>query len=213
MIKVAICDAHPVLRDGVRSALEGAGDFSIVGEAEDGASTLALARATDASVITLDLLMPGVQGVDLIRQIKHQSPSLRILVLTMLSGEILAVRALKAGASGFVTKSSTIADFVAAIRRIGGGGIYVTSEADLLALEASSTLPHQRLSEREFDVLCRIASGQPARQIATILCLSPKTISTYRTRILEKMELPHEAALVRYATRHNLIDEGSHESP
>jgi DNA-binding NarL/FixJ family response regulator len=211
MIKVAISDAHPVLREGVRTALADAGNFEVVGEAGNGASTLALADTTDAHVLTLGLVMPGIHGIELIKRIKIGNPSLRILVLTMYSEKVLAVHAYKAGASGFVTKSGPNSELIDAIRKVALGGLYVSATvAEQFASslnEKMPTLPHQRLSDREFDVLCRLASGQPVRDIAGTLCLSTKTVSTYRTRIFEKMGIPHEAALVRYAIRHQLIED------
>ncbi|AIO69806.1 response regulator transcription factor [Burkholderia oklahomensis] len=211
MIKVAICDAHPVLRNGVRIALANAGGFEVVGEAGDGESTLALARATNAHVLTLGLVMPGTHGIELIKLIKIGNPSLRVFVLTMYSEETFAVQACRAGASGFVTKSDSNSELIAAIRKVALGGVYVSAAvAERLALsvhEQDRALPHQRLSGREFDVMCRLASGQPVRDIARTLYVSAKTVSTYRTHICEKMGVPHDAALVRYAIRHKLIED------
>jgi DNA-binding NarL/FixJ family response regulator len=217
MIKVAISDAHAVTRYGVRNALESAGEFEVVGEAADGESTLALARSTEADVLTLGLVMPGIHGIQLIELIKTDSPSLRILILTMCSEAVYATQAFKAGASGFVTKHSPAADLVSAARKIASGGVYVSvAMADQFAQsfeESANALPHQRLSDRERDVFLRIASGEPLTAIARRLCLSTKTVSTHRTHILEKTGLQNDAGLVRYAFRHELLeDDGTGES-
>jgi DNA-binding NarL/FixJ family response regulator len=211
MTRILIADDHAVVRDGLRRILQSASGFEVVGEAWDSASTIALVRATAAEVLLLDLSMPGRNGMDLIRQIKEERPALRILVLTMHAEQQYAVRAFKAGASGYLTKESAGAELVAAAARIAGGGVYVSvSMAERLAqtlTESSERLPHQRLSDREFDVFQRIVDGQGISEIARELCVSAKTISTYKARILEKLQLPHEAALVRYAIHHKLFGE------
>jgi DNA-binding NarL/FixJ family response regulator len=211
MITVIIADDHALVRDGLRRILEGAHDFEIVGEACDGASTLALVRERDARVLVLDLSMPGRSGVELIKQIKDEKPALRILVLTMHAEQQYAVRAFKAGASGYLTKESASAELVNAVTKVATGGVYVSmAMAERFAQslnEPADTLPHQRLSDREFEVFRRIASGQTITEIAQSLCVSAKTVSTYKVRILEKMQMPHEAALVRYALRHKLLDD------
>jgi DNA-binding NarL/FixJ family response regulator len=214
MIKVAISDAHAVTREGVRHALESAGGFEVVGEAFDGESTLALARSTEAGVLTLGLAMPGIHGLPLIELIKRDSASFRILVLTMRSEATCATQAFKAGASGFVSKHSPSADLVAAARKVASGEVYVSlAVADQFAQsfeKSAKTWPHQRLSDRELDIFLRIATGESVAAIATTLCLSAKTVSTHRTHILEKTGLQNDAALVRYAFNHELVeDDGS----
>ena len=153
--------------------------------------------------------MPGRNGVELIKQIKDEKPALRILVLTMHAEQQYAVRAFKAGASGYLTKESASAELVTAVTKVAAGGVYVSlAMAERFAQslnEPADPLPHQRLSDREFDVFRRIAAGQTITEIAAELCVSSKTVSTYKTRILEKMQMPHEAALVRYALRHKLV--------
>ncbi|MBB3262107.1 DNA-binding NarL/FixJ family response regulator [Paraburkholderia bannensis] len=211
MIKVLLADDHTLVRDGLRRILESAHDFEVAGEGWDAATTLALVRDQAAPVLVLDLSMPGRSGVDLIKQIKDEKPALRILVLTMHAEQQYAVRAFKAGASGYLTKESASAELVNAVTKVASGGVYVsTSMAERFALslnEPADMLPHQRLSDREFDVFRRIASGETITEIAHALCVSSKTVSTYKVRILEKMQMPHEAALVRYALRHKLIDD------
>ncbi|MGR3906813.1 response regulator transcription factor [Burkholderia sp. SR8] len=208
MIRVMLADDHAVMRDGLRHILETAGGFEVVGEASDGAATLALAERRAADVLLLDLSMPGPTGIELIRLIRAQAPSLRMLVLTMHAETQYAARAFKAGATGYLTKDSATAELVEAVTKVASGGIYVSrSTAESLArtLRApADMLPHERLSARELDVMRRIVAGQTVTRIASDLTLSAKTVSTYKTRILEKMELPHEAALVRYAVRHDL---------
>ncbi|MGV2289375.1 response regulator transcription factor [Trinickia sp. YCB016] len=211
MIKVLLADDHALVRDGLRHILQNASGFEVAGEAADGAATIALARSTPADVLVLDLSMPGRNGVELVKQIKDEKPALRILVLTMHAEQQYAVRAFKAGASGYLTKDSASAELVAAVTKVAAGGVYVSiTMAEHFAQslnEPVETLPHHRLSDREFDVYRRIASGQTITEIAQELCVSTKTVSTYKTRILEKMQMPHEAALLRYAIRHKLFDD------
>ncbi|AOK18819.1 LuxR family transcriptional regulator [Burkholderia cepacia] len=208
MIRVILADDHAVMRDGLRHILETAGGFEIVGEASDGTATLALVERGTADVLLLDLSMPAPTGIELVRLVKHHAPSLRTLVLTMHAEAQYAARAFKAGATGYLTKDSATAELVEAVCKVAAGGVYVSpSAAESLARTLHApveTPPHERLSAREFDVMRRIVAGQTVTQIATELALSAKTVSTYKTRILEKMELPHEAALVRYAVRHDL---------
>jgi DNA-binding NarL/FixJ family response regulator len=211
MIRVLIADDHAVVRDGLRHILESASGFEVTGEACDSIETIALIRKASAQVLVLDLSMPGRNGIELIGQIKEEKPELRILVLTMHAEQQYAVRAFKAGASGYLTKESASEELVGAVTKIASGGVYVSlAMAERLAQslnEPADALPHQRLSDREFDVFRRIVAGQTLSEIAEALCLSAKTISTYKMRILEKMQMPHEAALVRYAMRHQLFDD------
>jgi DNA-binding NarL/FixJ family response regulator len=213
MTKVLLADDHTLVRDGLRHILQGSSGFEVAGEAHDGPSTVALVRGTSADVLVLDLSMPGPRnGVELVKQIKDEIPTLRILVLTMHAEQQYAVRAFKAGASGYLTKESASTELVSAVTKVAAGGVYVSlSMAERLAQslnEPADMAPHQRLSDREFDVFRRIAAGQTITEIANELCVSAKTVSTYKTRILEKMQMPHEAALVRYAIQHKLFDDG-----
>ncbi|AXK67420.1 MULTISPECIES: response regulator [Burkholderia] len=211
MIRVLIADDHALVRDGLRHILQNASGFDVVGEAQDSASTIALVRGKDANVLVLDLSMPGRNGVELIKQIKDEKPALQILVLTMHAEQQYAVRAFRAGASGYMTKESASAELVAALTKIAAGGVYVSlTMAEQFAQslnEPTDLLPHQRLSDREFDVFRRVTSGEPISEIAQALCVSVKTVSTYKTRILEKMQMPNDTALVRYAMRHKLFDD------
>ncbi|RDU97587.1 response regulator [Trinickia dinghuensis] len=211
MTKVLLADDHTLVRDGLRHILEGTSGFEVVGEAYDGPTTISLVRGTPADVLVLDLSMPGRNGIELVKQIKDELPGLRVLVLTMHAEQQYAVRAFKAGASGYLTKESASKELVSALTKISAGGVYVSlSMAERLAQslnEPTDMLPHQRLSDREFDVFRRIAAGQTISEIAHELCVSAKTVSTYKTRILEKMQMPHEAALVRYAIQHKLFED------
>jgi DNA-binding NarL/FixJ family response regulator len=211
MTKVLIADDHTLVREGLRHILQTAPGLEVAGEACDGASTLTLVRDTPAQVLVLDLSMPGRSGIDLVHQIHDEKPALRILVLTMHAEQQYAVRAFKAGASGYMTKESASAELVSAVTKVAAGGVYVSlSMAERFAQslnEPADILPHQRLSDREFDVFRRIAAGQTITEIARILFVSTKTVSTYKTRVLEKMQMPHEAALVRYAMRYKLLDD------
>ncbi|MFK4446228.1 DNA-binding NarL/FixJ family response regulator [Caballeronia udeis] len=211
MTRVLIADDHALVRDGLRHILRGASGLEVAGEASDGATTMAMIRATPADVLVLDLSMPGRNGVELLKQIKDEKPALRILVLTMHAEQQYAVRAFKAGASGYLTKESASAELVTAVSKVAAGGVYVSlAMAERLAQslnEPADDLPHSRLSDREFEVFRRIAAGETITQIAQALSVSAKTVSTYKTRILEKMQMPHDTALVRYAMRHKLFDD------
>ncbi len=216
MIRVLLADDHAIVRHGLRRILQSASEVDVIGEAADAAATLELARRGDAQVLVLDLSMPGRDGLELLKQIHDEVPALRILVLTMHPEEQYAVRAFKAGATGYLTKESAPDELLAAIKRIAAGNAYVSvAIAERIALNLSAPLddaPHLKLSEREFDVFRRIVAGETVSEIAQKLGVSAKTISTYKTRILEKMRIPHDAGLVRYAIKHQLFegDGGSH---
>lgn len=211
MTNVLIADDHELVREGLHRILLNSRRFDVVGEAGDGPATLTLVRSTPAQVLVLDLSMPGRDGLDLIRQIRKERPALRVLVLTMQTEQQYAVRAFKAGASGYLSKGCAASELVAAVSKVAAGGVYVSvSMAERYAQdlsEPSEPLPHQRLTDREFDVFRRIAVGDTISRIAMDLCLSAKTVSTYKARILDKMQMPHEAALVRYAVNQKLFDD------
>ncbi|AME28186.1 MULTISPECIES: response regulator [Burkholderiaceae] len=210
MPRILIADDHPIVRDGIRFALRNVNGCTIVGEASDGPSALALIRTVSADLLLLDLSMPGRSGIELITQVKLAMPTLRILIVTAHAEQQYAVRSFKAGASGYVTKDCMGAELVAAVAKVASGGVYVSlSLAEALATnlhEPLEPLAHDRLSDREFDVFRRLSEGQTLTQIAEALCVSAKTVSTYKARILEKLHLPHEVALIRYAIRHELFD-------
>ena len=210
MIRVLLADDHALVRAGLKEILAGTGDITVAGEATNGQEVMARIRGQDYDVAVLDMSMPGRSGIELIKQVKDEKPKLRVLVLTMHSEEQYAVRALKAGASGYLTKDSAAEQLVAAIRKIAAGGAYVSPEtAERLVLDASpraEAAPHTLLSDREFQVLQLIAGGQSVSEIARRLALSVKTVSTHKTRILQKMGLANQAELIRYALEHKLLD-------
>jgi DNA-binding NarL/FixJ family response regulator len=181
----------------------------VAGEAANGQEVLALVRAQDFDVAVLDMSMPGRSGIELIKQVKSEKPKLRLLVLSMHSEQQYAVRALKAGASGYLTKDSATDQLVAAIRRIAAGGAYVSPEtAERLAVGAISgndAAPHTLLSDREFQVFQLIVAGTSITEIGHQLSLSVKTVSTHKTHIMEKMNLANQAELIRYALENNLF--------
>jgi len=211
VITVMLADDHTLLRAGLRRLLEHAGDISVEGEAGNGAEALALLARRPWDLLVLDMSMPGRDGVDLIRQIRNEHPKLPILVLTMHGEQQYAVRAIKAGAAGYLTKDSAAEELVEAVRKVAGGGRYLSrSLAENIAFERhgdADSLPHLLLSDRELSVFRHLASGLDNSDIARLLFLSVKTISTYKSRILVKMRLRNQADLVRYAIRHRLVDE------
>ena len=211
MIRVLLADDHKIVRAGLKELLSETGDIAVAGEANDGTEALARIREDEYDVAVLDMSMPGRSGIELIRQVKQEKPRLPILVLSMHSEEQYAVRALKAGASGYLTKESAADQLVTAIRRIAAGGAFVTPEtAQRLALDlngAAAAAPHTLLSNREFQVFRFIAGGKTVSDIAKQLSLSVKTISTHKTRIMRKMGLANQTELIRYAIEHRLLDD------
>jgi DNA-binding NarL/FixJ family response regulator len=210
MIRVVIADDHQILREGLKQLLQAAGDLEVVGEAGDGFEVLDRVRREEFDVLLLDMSMPGKSGVELIKQVKAEKPKLRILVLSMHEEHQYAVRAIRAGASGYLTKESAASQLVAAIRKVGGGGAYITPEvAERLAQDA---MPHAQgplhasLSDREFEVFHMLVDGMSVNDIAARLHLSAKTISTHKARLMEKLGVDSTADLVHYAERHKLLD-------
>lgn len=212
MIRILIADDHTLVREGLKQILASAGDVVVAAEAVDGDQALARVRSEEFDLALLDLSMPGLSGIELIKRLKLEKPRLRILVLSMHGEQQYAVRAYKAGASGYLTKDSASAQLVAAIRKIAAGGVYISpAAAEQLALGAmpgGSALPHNALSNREFEVLRLIVAGGSLTDIAQSLHLSVKTVSTHKTRILQKLNLSSTADLVRYALEHQLLDHG-----
>lgn len=211
MIAVMLADDHTLLRAGLRRLLEHADGISVEGEASNGAEALKLLASRPWDLLVLDMSMPGRDGVDLIRQIKRNHPELPILVLTM-HGELqYAERAIKAGAAGYLTKDGAAEELVEAVRKVAGGGRYLSqSLAEDIAFERlgqTDSLPHLLLSDRELSVFQHLATGLSNSEIAALLFLSVKTISTYKSRILIKMHLRNQTDLVRYAIKHRLVDE------
>ena len=211
MIRVVIADDHQILREGLKQLLQAAGDVVIAGEAGDGFEVLERVRTLDFDVLLLDMSMPGKSGVELIRQVKSEKPKLRILVLSMHEEHQYAVRAIRAGASGYLTKESAAAKLVAAIRKVGSGGAFISAEvAERLAQEAMPHVegpPHAALSDREYQVFRMLVNGQTVTEIAATLHLSGKTVSTHKARLMEKLGVENNAELVHYAVRHRLGDD------
>jgi DNA-binding NarL/FixJ family response regulator len=210
MIRVLIADDHTILREGLKQLLLAAGDLEVVGEARDGHEVLQQVRTLEFAVLLLDMSMPGRSGVDLIKQVRAEKPRLRVLVLSMHQEHQYAVRAIKAGASGYLTKESAATQLVTAIRKVAGGGAFISAEvAEQLALDAmpqSDGPPHAVLSDREYQVFHMLASGRSVSDIAARLNLSGKTVSTHKARLMEKLHVNNPADLIHYALRHHLID-------
>ncbi len=208
--RVLIADDHAIVREGLRRILAADSTIVVAGEARDGHEVMTAVRAGGFEVLLLDLSMPGRSGVDLIKQVKAESPDVRILVLSMHDEAQYAERTIRAGASGYLTKDTAATQLVAAINRIAGGGMFITPEtAEALAARLQSPsdeLPHRRLSDREYEVLVMLAAGESVSAIAERLHLSVKTVSTHKTHVLEKMQLGSLADLVRYAIAHNLVE-------
>jgi DNA-binding NarL/FixJ family response regulator len=211
MTRVVIADDHQILREGLKQLLLAAGDLDVVGEAGDGHEVLERVRTLGFDVLLLDMSMPGKSGVELIKQVKAEKPKLRILVLSMHEEHQYAVRAIRAGASGYLTKESAAAQLVAAIRKIAAGGAFISAEvAERLALDAMPHAEgplHATLSDREYQVFRLLVTGHSVSDIAGQLHLSAKTISTHKARLMEKLQVDNNAALVRYAVRHRLQDD------
>jgi two-component system invasion response regulator UvrY len=208
MIKILVADDHAVVREGLKQIVRETSDMVVTGEAADGREVLRLIREHDWDVVLLDIAMPGRSGLDILKELKAEEPRLPVLMLSMYPEEQYAVRALKAGASGYLTKESVPDELISAIRKVSAGGKYVSSSlAEKLAydLETDAERPaHETLSDREYQVMCMIARGETLRNIADKLCLSIKTISTYRSRILEKMCMKNNAEIMRYAIKYHL---------
>lgn len=208
MIRVLIADDHPVVREGVRRIVEGCPDMEVIGEVGDGDELLAKFDPTKTDVLLLDVAMPGPGFLSVMERLRAGPGGIGVLVLSVQSEDQYALRALRAGASGYLTKQHSPTELAEAIRCIYRGGRYVTPTlAEKLAFEldpATDKPPHESLSDREYQVLCLLASGKSVKQIGAELNVSPKTISTYRTRVLEKMKLETTADLVRYVVEYGL---------
>lgn len=211
MIRVVIADDHTIVREGLKQLLLTSGDFDVVGEARDGYEVVQLVRAAEFDVLLLDMSMPGKSGMELIKQVKAEKPKLRVLVLSMHQEHQYAVRAIKAGASGYLTKESASTQLVSAIRKVSTGGAFISAEvAEALALGAmphAEGPPHGALSDREFQVFRMLASGTSVSDIASQLNLSVKTVSTHKARLMEKLGVQNQTALIHYALKHRLIDD------
>jgi two-component system invasion response regulator UvrY len=209
-MNLLIADDHPVVRQGLRQMLDQEADFHVTGEARNGGEVMDLSRNIEWDVAVLDYNMPDSTGLDLVKDLHQRFPDRPVLILSMYPEDRHAVRVLKAGAAGYLTKETAPEELVRAIRKVAGGGKYVTTalgEKLALELEDKRAGPlHETLSDREYQIMWLIASGKTGREIARELTLSPNTVSTYRNRILRKMKMKSNAELMRYAVKYQLVD-------
>ncbi|MEW6734123.1 MAG: response regulator transcription factor [Acidobacteriota bacterium] len=209
MIKVLVADDHAIVREGLKQILAENSTIVVAGEASTAQEVIRKVQTGSWDVVVLDISLPDRSGLEVLKQIKNQFPTLPILVLTMHAEEQYAVRVLKAGASGYLTKESAPEQLVEALQKVARGGRYVSASlAERLVFDLRSDpnkLPHESLSDREFQILCMIASGKTLTEIAQELYVSIKTVSTHRTRILQKMGMRNNAELIHYAITHSLI--------
>ena len=209
VLKILLADDHAVVRHGVKQILVEAFAKAVFGEAQNANELLTLVRTEAWDVVVLDLTMQGASGLDVLKQIKHDHPRLPVLILSMYPEDQYAVRSLRAGAAGYLNKESAPEELVQALRKILKGGQYISASVadDLVAhmRQSDDRPPHEHLSDREYQVLCLIASGKEVKQIALDLSLSAKTISTYRARLLEKMNMKTNAELTHYAIQAGLV--------
>ena len=210
MIKVLVADDHAVVRRGLRQILAETPDVLVGAEAATAEEVRRLVREERFSAVVLDINLPGGSGLELLSEIRRERPELPVLILTVYSEDQYAIRAIKGGAAGFLTKESAPDKLVEAVRKVAGGGRYVSAElaetlASVLAGEKGGAV-HERLSDREFEILKILASGKTVSEAALALSLSVKTVSTHRTRILKKMEMRTNAELMHYAMRHGLVE-------
>lgn len=208
-IEILIADDHPIVRAGFTQVIADTGDMVVAAEAGNGAEVLNLIRKRDFDVILLDISMPGRNGLEVIKDIKALKPKIPVLFLSIYPEEQYAIRALRAGAAGYLTKASAPHELIAAIRKVTSGGKYISAAlaerlSDYIGTDPDKA-PHERLSDRELQVMLMIASGMTVSQIAQELCLSVKTVSTYRSHILEKMKLKNNAEITLYAVQNKLI--------
>lgn len=209
-LRVLIADDHAIVRQGLRQILSDTDDLEVAGEADNGVAAVQLARQQPWDVMLMDVSMPDRNGIDALKIIRKEFPRLPVLILSMYPEDQYAIRALKAGAAGYLTKQSAPEQLVHAIRQVANGKKYVSAS---LALELADAItddserpPHERLSDREYQTLCMIASGKTLTQIGEELNLSVKTVSVYRARLLEKMKLRNNAELTHYGLKHGLVD-------
>lgn len=211
MIRIVIADDHAIVREGLKRIVSSVDGMQVAGEAANGAEVMQRVRETLFDVLMLDLSMPGRSGMELIKLVHTEKPKLRILVLSMHQELQYAVRAIKSGASGYLTKESAPAQLEQAIRKIAAGGAFISAEvAEQLALGAmpgSEVSPHERLSNREFEVFHLLVAGVSVTDIAARLNLSVKTISTHKANLMQKMGLQTQSELIRYALKHGLTDQ------
>jgi two-component system, NarL family, invasion response regulator UvrY len=209
MIRVLLCDDHRVVREGLKQMLADAGDIEVAGECIDGNEVLPQARVQAIDMVLLDIAMPHQDGLEILRQLHEELPRLPVLVLSTYPEKQYAARCIRLGASGYLNKSTDFEQLIQAIRKIANGGMYIqASLAETLANDIGGRtpkLPHETLSYREYQVFHAIASGMSVKEIADKLALSPNTISTYRSRILEKTQATNDVGIAMYAVKHQLL--------
>ena len=210
MVKILVADDHAIVREGLKQIISDTFNMTVTDEARNGQEVLDKVRKNDYDVLVLDISMPGWSGLDILKKVKSEKPTLQVLILSMHSEEQYAVRVFKAGASGYLTKDKAPEELIAALQKVSQGGKYVSASlAEKLVFDLSIATEkplHEQLSDREFQVMCKIASGKTVTEIANELCLSVKTISTYRSRVLQKMVMKSNAELTYYAIKHSLVD-------
>lgn len=210
MLRILIADDHALIREGLKKILKAAQDISVVSEAQNAREVIEEMKKQEIDVVILDISLPGKSGLELLKDIKLDYPKLPVLILSMHPEDRFAVRALKAGAAGYVTKESAVEELVKAVRKVVQGRKYVSPAlAEKLAFDLETDTgkpPHENLSDREYQVMCLIAIGKSVREIASELYLSISTVNTYRGRILEKMNMKTDAELIRYAVQNQLVD-------
>ena len=210
MIKILVVDDHALVRDGLKRILLDTPDMIVADEASNGEEVINKVGNNDYDLVLLDISLPGRDGLDVLKQLKCTNPKVPILILSMYPEEHYAVRSLRAGASGYLTKQSSSDELIGAIRKVAEGRRYITpSLAEKLAFELGADvrkLPHEKLSDREYQVMCMIGSGQTVTEIAETLSLSVRTISTHRAHILNKMEMKNNAQLTYYAIKNTLVE-------
>ncbi len=208
-MKILIVDDHELIREGLKKVVAKEIDIEVVGEASSGEELFDQMREKEIDIIVLDITLPNRSGLDLIKDIKTQAPNIKILILSMHPEDRFAVRALRAGASGYLTKGTASKSFIKALRKINDGRSYISSElAEHLAFELNVDYDkpiHESLSNREFEVMRLIAQGKAISEIAEKLCISVNTVTTYRARIMEKMKMDNNAEIIRYALEQKLI--------
>ncbi len=209
MIRIVIADDHTIVRHGLKQIVDAELNMTTVGEAKNGNEVLELVRKTPTDIVVLDISMPGRNGLETLKDLKREYPSIAVIVLSMHPKDQYAVRVIKAGAAGYLTKEDAPEELVSAIKKAFRGEKYISPEvAELLAdyiEHGSSDTPHELLSDREYQVFCEIGKGKSITQISEELFLSVKTISTYRTRIIEKTGMTNNAEITRYYIEHNLV--------
>jgi DNA-binding NarL/FixJ family response regulator len=203
---VLIADDHKIVRDGLKRILASAADLEVAGEAASGDEALALVRANDYDIAMIDMSMPGISGIALVKRLKAEKPRMKLLVLSMHGEHQYAVRALKAGASGYLTKDSAADQLLGALHKIAAGGVHISDAAASALVASPAQSSHESLSDREFEVMRLLVEGLGPSEIGDRLHLSVKTVSTHKTRILEKLGIGSTAELVRYALENKLID-------